>query len=153
MSGMSPFPTSKGARIITSADLASHFKTYLRSLNMDLWSTVASYIAPRVVLSGQKLTAKQFISLIAPGALFSADMIVADMSSRTLAVRMEIQLPASVMREWVDLPGGPTSRHVTEHCFYHFNEHWRIDQVWCRFFADGEKLEGAFSSPTSALKW
>jgi len=128
-------------RITTSADLTAHFRAFLRLLNTRLLTNITAFVAPRLEWNGKRMSSQTFASMVVPGAVFSPAMIVADVSKRTLAVRMEIELPTkespapSVRDEGTSTSSTPPvrSRFITEHVFYHFNDNWLIDEVWSVF--------------------
>lgn len=140
---------STPSNMTTSAEFTAHFRGYLRVINMRIWSNLSAYVASRISLNGRKMSQDAFSSLIAPGAVFSADMVVADVSKRTLTARMDIEFPVTLATSdtamensdpvheqdcKIDSLGGKREiRRIKEHVFYHFNEAWRIDQVWSVF--------------------
>lgn len=77
--------------------------------------------------------------LAPPGASVSAEFVVVDMGKRMLAARVDIEAPTALgsspgstsptMDE--DRRGsGSSTDTVREHVFYHFDNSWRIDEVW-----------------------
>ncbi|CAK9785407.1 hypothetical protein CC85DRAFT_51610 [Cutaneotrichosporon oleaginosum] len=136
------------ADVSSAAALTAHFRAYVRQLNQRLPSTLRLYLAPRVTYNGRRMSAESFAALASPpGATVASEMVVADVSKRLLAARMEVELnhptPSTPVVNSADASplespqsdevrrGSSTSvEHIREHVFYHFDEQWRIDEVW-----------------------
>lgn len=83
------------ADVRTSADLASHYRQYLRVLNNHTFDLISRFVARRCVHNGHRLTNAEYSALIKPGATFCADEIVADFAQRTIAARLHIEFPTA----------------------------------------------------------
>jgi predicted ester cyclase len=126
-------PNPPSSRISTTLELTAHFRAYIRLLNTRLMTHLGSYVAPRVEMNGRQLSLTAFSTLIPPGSVFTPAMIIADVAKRSVAVRLGIEVPETSVAAAAGLPNAPTSAHIHEHVFYHFNEQWLIDQVWSAF--------------------
>lgn len=132
--------------VANPAALTAHFRSYIRQLNQRLPTSLRMYLAPRVNYNGRRMSAESFAALVCPpGATLSSEFVVADVSKRLLAARIEVEVP----QQSVTVPSSPTMNgvtpdspspdelrrgsapdHMREHVFYHFDENWRIDEVW-----------------------
>lgn len=83
------------AEVRTSADLATHYRQYLRVLNNRTFDLMSRFVARRCVHNGHRLTNAEYSQLIKPGATFCADEIVADVAQRTIAARLHIEFPTA----------------------------------------------------------
>ncbi|BEI79664.1 hypothetical protein CcaverHIS002_0101930 [Cutaneotrichosporon cavernicola] len=124
--------------------LTAHFRAYIRQLNQPLPSTMRLYLAPRIIYNGRRMSAEAFTAQACPpGATVSSEMVVADISKRLLAARIEVEVPQTspIPTNGGSTPEGSQSQevrrgssgsfeHVREHVFYHFDDSWRIDEVW-----------------------
>lgn len=88
---MIPSPLQNDIR--SSADLATHYRQYLRVLNNRTFDLMSRFVARRCIHNGHRLTNAEYSNLIKPGATFCADEIVADVAQRTLAARLHIEFP------------------------------------------------------------
>lgn len=88
---MLPSPLQNDIR--TSADLATHYRQYLRVLNNRTFDLMSRFVARRCIHNGHRLSNAEYSNLIKPGATFCADEIVADVAQRTLAARLHIEFP------------------------------------------------------------
>ncbi|KAL1405828.1 hypothetical protein Q8F55_007506 [Vanrija albida] len=115
--------SSSSTDIITSADLTAHFRDYLRVLNTGGWASLRYYVAPRLAHNSRPFTLANFAKMLKAGSTFRPDMIVADTGKRTLAARMEIEVPND----------DGSINVFKEHVFYHFDANWKIDEIWSVF--------------------
>jgi predicted ester cyclase len=145
-----PTGSQRGMDDVSSpAALTAHFRAYVRQLNQRLPSTLRLYLAPRISYNGRRISADAFAAQACPpGATVSSEMVVADISKRLLAARIEVEVHHQTPSPSVngtgtggsplESPQGEEPRrgssssveHVREHVFYHFDEQWRIDEVW-----------------------
>lgn len=135
--------------VSSPAALTAHFRAYVRQLNQRLPSTLRLYLAPRISYNGRRISADTFAAQACPpGATVSSEMVVADISKRLLAARIEVEVHHQTPSPSVngtgtggsplESPQGEEPRrgssssveHVREHVFYHFDDQWRIDEVW-----------------------
>lgn len=120
--------------IRTSADLACHYRQYLRCLNKGAFDILNVYIARSVRHNDKHLSINGYAGLIPPGATFCLLDIVTDIHARTLAARLQIEVPRT--RNGCSTPGVQT---LMELVFYHFDENWLINEVWSSVAPIGAK--------------
>lgn len=140
--------------VANPAALTTHFRAYIRQLNQRLPSSLRLYLAPRVSYNGRRMSADAFAGLACPpGATVSSEFVVADVTKRLLAARIEVEVtsshhtsttPSTPTNGTTSVPESPLEdkerelrrgsgssvEHISEHVFYHFDENWRIDEVW-----------------------
>jgi len=137
--------TTNVPAITTVDEFKAYFRRYIYSLHTSL-EDAARYFAPTMTVNGEAMAASDFTAQIRPGSTFNVPMIVADVRDRTLAVRMIIDLPIpSTLGLGLERPKGT---RLEEHVFYHFNEHWLMDEVWSIYGHAPPRLR---QSPTAHL--
>lgn len=132
--------SSSSDSMLSSADLTAHFREYIRVLNTGGWASLRYYVAPRLLHNQRPFTLAGFAKLLRPGSTFTTDMIVADIGKRTLAARMEIEVPN---------PDGSINV-FKEHVFYHFDTNWKIDEIWSVFNMPDDRRGG--SRPSKVIQ-
>ncbi|KAK7057611.1 hypothetical protein R3P38DRAFT_2680487 [Favolaschia claudopus] len=115
--------------ITSSKDLVAHYNGYLSIIGKA--STTATdlgpYFAPTLEVDGKTITVEEFRAIVPPDTVTTAELFVADIEARTLAVRVKIHVPAMNLK-------------MTEHVFYGLDEQWRINKCTRLYSIEGNEV-------------
>jgi len=124
-------PPLRANDIRNAADLASHYRQYLRVLNQGTLDLLHLFVARAVKYNDKTVSLNAYSTLIPKSANVYPHDIVTDVSARTVAARLHVEVPASsVANGGTDSPSSNGVESYTQFVFYRFDEHWHISQVW-----------------------
>jgi hypothetical protein len=104
--------------ITASKDLIAHYNGYLAIIGLasTTASDLAPYFASSIQVDDKTLTIEEFRNIVPPDTAITAERFVADVESKTLAVRVRIHVEAMGLK-------------MLEHVFYEFDDEWKINKV------------------------
>jgi hypothetical protein len=131
---MAPSPQAAAIPVITTTEeFKAYYLSYVQALHIDL-NAVARFLSPELILNGEVMAPLELVNIIRPGSTFGITMLVAELSERTIAVRMVIDVPVpSTTGLGLEEPYEPTlvgEDSIQEHVFYRFNDQWLIEEIW-----------------------
>lgn len=107
--------------IVTNAELAQHFRTYLHMLNRRTYDGLNRFLARKIKYNDVTVTVPELVAQIPPGTCVLCEMLVADVAQRTVAARLILEMP---------IVGCGAVKRVSAMAFYEFDKQWRIAKVW-----------------------
>jgi hypothetical protein len=115
--------------ITTSKDLIAHYNGYLSIIGSAATTAadLSPYFAPTLQVDDKTVTVEEFRAIVPPNTEITAERFVADVESRTLAVRVKIHVPSMNLK-------------MTEHVFYELDGEWRIHKVVRLYSIEGNEV-------------
>lgn len=111
-------PNSKSP-IASNADLETLYRAYIATLNAEDWTSLPSYLSPKVVHNEKEVGQEGYRALTPPETHFEISALVVDWTKGDVASRLDITI---------------AGKGVKENCFYRWGEEegkgWVIKQVW-----------------------